>query len=43
MSVPTYPDFPCSKAPLPKGEAPVEGCACRICKWLRENAKVKRA
>ena len=29
--LPTYPDFPCSEAPLRPGEAPVEGCECKVC------------
>lgn len=33
----TYPEFPCSEAPLPPGEAPVDGCACKVCVSLRLN------
>jgi hypothetical protein len=24
---------------LPEGNAPLPECACRICRWLRENVK----
>ena len=37
--LPPYPEFPCSKAPLPPGEAPVDGCECKVCNALRKNAK----
>lgn len=39
---PTYPDFPCSEAPLAPGEAPKDGCDCKVCVFLRKNAKKPR-
>ena len=33
-----YPENPCSEAPLPPGEAPVEGCDCKVCASLLINA-----
>lgn len=34
----TYPENPCSEAPLPPGEAPIDGCPCKVCASLRLNA-----
>ena len=31
LAVRLYSDFPCSEAPLRPGEAPVEGCECKVC------------
>lgn len=38
-----YPDFECSEAPLRKGEAPQPDCECKVCRWLRDNAKREAA
>jgi hypothetical protein len=33
-----YPAFPCWKAPLREESAPKPGCACDVCRRLRQNA-----
>lgn len=37
--LPPYDEFPCSSAPLRPGEAPKDGCKCKVCEWLRDNEK----
>ena len=33
-----YPENPCSEAPLRPGEAPIDGCPCKVCIQLRVNS-----
>jgi hypothetical protein len=36
--VPYYPEMRCHMAPLPPGQAPEDGCICRVCDWARASS-----